>query len=78
LIRTAWKANPGIAVHLAERIKLSSVVNEISQLIKANPSAAMHCPEALRFLVGDGGPLNKKVRSLKTQHQETALSSPLF
>lgn len=61
MIRTAWKANPSVAVHLADRIKLGSVINEVGQLVKGNPGAAIHCPDALRYLVGDGGPMNKKV-----------------
>lgn len=60
MVQTAWKINPAIAVHLVERTKLAAVTNEVSRLVKTQPSAVMDCPEALRFLIGDGGQLHRK------------------
>ncbi|KAF8320103.1 atypical/PIKK/PI4K protein kinase [Clavulina sp. PMI_390] len=55
LVQTAWKVDPAVAVQLAERVKLSVVAQEVGRLVKSRPALVMDCPEALHFLVGDGG-----------------------
>ena len=49
----AWKIDPAVAVHLAERFKQSIVRNEVAKHIKADPKAALDVAEALSFLLGD-------------------------
>lgn len=38
---------------MAERFKIPAVINEVTRLIKAHPSAVVDSPEALKFLLGD-------------------------
>lgn len=38
---------------MAERFKQVAVSNEVSKLVRSNPRSVLHCPEALRFLVGE-------------------------
>jgi phosphatidylinositol 4-kinase A len=49
----AWKIDPAIAVHLAERFKHPIVRSEVVKHIKIDPKAALDVPEALTFLLGD-------------------------
>ncbi|KZT60454.1 hypothetical protein CALCODRAFT_119134 [Calocera cornea HHB12733] len=52
-VRTAWKIDPAIAVHMGERFKSPSVHSEIGRLVRAQPKEAVDIPEALPFLLGD-------------------------
>ncbi|KZS95958.1 atypical/PIKK/PI4K protein kinase [Sistotremastrum niveocremeum HHB9708] len=52
VIGTAWRTDPAIAVHLAERFKLPNIEMEVARLIRANTRQIMCVPEALRFLIG--------------------------
>ncbi|KAG8734179.1 phosphatidylinositol-4- kinase, partial [Ceratobasidium sp. 423] len=52
-IRTAWSVDAAIATHMAERFKRPVVENELTKLVRSDPSAALHVPEAVRFFIGD-------------------------
>ncbi|KZO97923.1 atypical/PIKK/PI4K protein kinase [Calocera viscosa TUFC12733] len=52
-VRTAWKIDPAIAVHMAERFKSPPVHSEILRLVRAHPREAVDIPEALPFMLGD-------------------------
>lgn len=53
MIRTAWSVDPAIATHMAERFKRQVVENELTRLLRSNPSVALHVPEAVKFFIGD-------------------------
>ncbi|BEI82759.1 hypothetical protein CcaverHIS002_0306270 [Cutaneotrichosporon cavernicola] len=54
LVRKAWRQNPAMAVHMAERFKnTTTVVPELVKLIRADPRVVLHVPEALQFFLGD-------------------------
>ncbi|KAG9016282.1 phosphatidylinositol-4- kinase [Tulasnella sp. 427] len=53
VVRTAWRIDPAIAVHMAERFKAPSVSLEVNRLVRANPDEVSHVPEALRSFLGD-------------------------
>ncbi|KAG8934422.1 phosphatidylinositol-4- kinase [Tulasnella sp. 417] len=53
VVRTAWRVDPAIAVHMSERFKAPAVSLEINRLVRANPSEVCHVPEALRFFLGE-------------------------
>ncbi|GMK56681.1 hypothetical protein CspeluHIS016_0305210 [Cutaneotrichosporon spelunceum] len=54
LVRKAWRQNPVMAVHMAERFKNNTtVVPELTKLIRADPRAVLDVPGALQFFVGD-------------------------
>ncbi|KAG1666136.1 Phosphatidylinositol 4-kinase alpha [Nymphon striatum] len=57
--RLAWDISPALAVHLPSRYKNSECLLKIvSSLVKANPAAVSHIPEALDFLVTPDSVLN--------------------
>jgi phosphatidylinositol 4-kinase A len=53
LIRTAWKVEPAIAVHLSERFKLPVVENEVRKWVRSNTRSVLGVPDALKFLLGE-------------------------
>lgn len=53
LVRKAWRQNPAVAVHMAERFKNTSVMIELTRLVRSNPRAVLHVPEAAVIFVGD-------------------------
>ncbi|KAG8904073.1 phosphatidylinositol-4- kinase [Tulasnella sp. 403] len=53
VVRIAWRINPAVAIHLAERFKAPAVSLEISRLVRQNPQDVCHVPEAIRFFLGD-------------------------
>ncbi|BEJ13679.1 hypothetical protein CspHIS471_0308530 [Cutaneotrichosporon sp. HIS471] len=54
LVRKAWRQNPAMAVHMAERFKnATTAVPELVKLIRADPRVVLHVPEALQFFLGD-------------------------
>lgn len=51
LVKLAWDISPTLAIYLPHRFKNSDViVNELSKLVKLQPSAVSHIPEALQYL----------------------------
>lgn len=51
MVRLAWEISPTLAVHLPHRFKnLDVIIDELSKLVKAQPSAVSHIPEALQYL----------------------------
>lgn len=51
LVKLAWDISPTLAVYLPHRFKNSDVIiNELSKLVKSEPSAVSHIPEALQYL----------------------------
>ncbi|CAE7106800.1 unnamed protein product [Rhizoctonia solani] len=52
-VRTAWSVDAAIATHMAERFKRPVVENELTKLVRNDPSAALHVPEAVKFFIGD-------------------------
>ncbi|CAM1325927.1 PI4KA (predicted) [Pycnogonum litorale] len=58
-VRLAWDISPSLAVHLPSRYKNSEILTKIiSSLVRSNPSAVSHIPEALDFLVTADSVLN--------------------
>lgn len=53
VVRTAWRIDPAIAVHMSERFKAPAVSSEVNRLVRANPGEVCHVPEALRFFLGE-------------------------
>ncbi|KAG9126585.1 phosphatidylinositol-4- kinase [Ceratobasidium sp. 392] len=60
MVRTAWSIDAAIAVHMTERFKRPVVENELTRLVRANPSSALHVPEAVKFFIGDRFARNQK------------------
>lgn len=53
MVRTAWKIDPALVVHLAERFKHWPVVErEAGRWIRAHTRDVLDYAEALRFVVG--------------------------
>jgi phosphatidylinositol 4-kinase len=61
MTQAAWKIDPAVAVHMAERFKANVVQQEVTRLVKANAKEAMDIPEALKFL------LEGKISGIKAQ-----------
>jgi phosphatidylinositol 4-kinase len=53
LVRTGWKIQPAVAVHMGERFKHLNVSNEIVRLVRLQPRAVLGVPEALTYFLGD-------------------------
>ncbi|KAG9010494.1 phosphatidylinositol-4- kinase [Tulasnella sp. JGI-2019a] len=53
VVRTAWKINPAVAVHMAERFQSPAVGSEVTRLVRSHPQDVCHVPEAVRFFLGD-------------------------
>lgn len=52
MVKLAWDISPTLAVYLPHRFKNSDIiVNELSKLVKSQPSVVSHIPEALQYLV---------------------------
>lgn len=52
IARLAWDISPTLAVFLPVRLKnADSIVKEVSRLVRLNPTAVSHIPQALQFLV---------------------------
>lgn len=52
IARLAWDISPTLAVFLPMRLKnADSIVKEVSRLVRLNPTAVSHIPQALQFLV---------------------------
>lgn len=50
--RLAWEINPVLCVFLPVRLKNADcIVKEVCRLVRANPMAVSHIPEALQYLV---------------------------
>ncbi|KDQ11709.1 hypothetical protein BOTBODRAFT_147082 [Botryobasidium botryosum FD-172 SS1] len=68
IIRTAWKVNVAIAIHMVERFKYPVVLQEVTRLIRLHPEEAMAIPEALTYFLADKletrGPLPWNLRYL--------------
>ncbi|CAE6400878.1 unnamed protein product, partial [Rhizoctonia solani] len=64
MVRTAWSVDAAIATHMAERFKRPVVENELTKLVRSDPSAALHIPEAVKFFIGD-----RFSRSQKRDHK---------
>ncbi|GAB6030041.1 hypothetical protein CHUAL_005725 [Chamberlinius hualienensis] len=57
--RMAWDLSPSLAVHLPYRIRNSDIlVKEVSRLVKLNPGAVSHIPDALQYLATTESVLN--------------------
>lgn len=52
MVRLAWDISPSLAVYLPHRFKSSEVIlDELSKLVKSQPNALSHIPEALQYLI---------------------------
>lgn len=55
MVKLTWDISPTLAVYLPHRFKNSEVIiNELSKLVKSQPSAVSHIPEALQYLATSG------------------------
>jgi phosphatidylinositol 4-kinase A len=53
VVRSAWKVNPLLAVHLSERFVSPTMSKEIRRLIVANPEDVIESPIAAQILLGE-------------------------
>lgn len=53
VVRSAWKADPYIAVHMSERFISVTLHREVRRLVFANPEDVVQSPEAAQILLGD-------------------------
>ncbi|KDQ09838.1 hypothetical protein BOTBODRAFT_178753 [Botryobasidium botryosum FD-172 SS1] len=53
IIRTAWKVNVAIAIHMVERFKYPVVLQEVTRLIRLHPEEAVALPEASAYFRAD-------------------------
>ena len=53
VVRSAWKLDPYLAVHLSERFTSPAMQKEIRRLIAANPEAVIESPVAAQILLGE-------------------------
>ncbi|KAJ1309818.1 hypothetical protein OPQ81_006583 [Rhizoctonia solani] len=53
MVRTAWSVDAAIATHMTERFKRPVVENELTKLVRGDPGAALHVPEAVKFFIAD-------------------------
>lgn len=53
LVRKAWRINPAVAVHMAERFKNPNTTNEVTKMVRLHPKAVLGVPEAVYHLLGD-------------------------
>ena len=51
-VKTAWKIDPAVAVHLPERFKNAFLQAEVVKHIRNSPKDVLDISEALRFLIG--------------------------
>lgn len=52
ITRLAWNVSPVLAVYLPTRFKASdAVTSEVSRLVRLHPTAVMHIPAALQYLI---------------------------
>ncbi|XP_055594149.1 phosphatidylinositol 4-kinase alpha isoform X1 [Uranotaenia lowii] len=50
--RLAWSYNPALAIYLPQRIRNAETIeDEVTRLVCSDPLAAIHIPEALKYLV---------------------------
>lgn len=52
-VRSAWKIDPYLAVHLGERFISPAMHKEIRRLVMANPEDVIESPAAAQILLGD-------------------------
>uniref|UniRef100_A0A182MWN4 Phosphatidylinositol 4-kinase alpha n=1 Tax=Anopheles culicifacies TaxID=139723 RepID=A0A182MWN4_9DIPT len=58
--RLAWSYNPALAVFLPQRIRNAETIeDEVTRLVCSDPMAAVHIPEALKYLVTTKTVLNE-------------------
>lgn len=51
-VKLAWEISPTLAVYLPHRFKSSSIVTEeLSKLVKLQPTLVSHIPEAIQYLI---------------------------
>jgi phosphatidylinositol 4-kinase A len=53
IVRSAWKVDPHLAVHLSERFVSPSMNKEIHRLVVANPEDVVESPVAAQILLGE-------------------------
>lgn len=52
-VRSAWRIDPYLAVHLSERFVSPAMHKEIRRLVIANPEDVIESPVAAQILLGD-------------------------
>ncbi|XP_049538873.1 phosphatidylinositol 4-kinase alpha isoform X1 [Anopheles darlingi] len=58
--RLAWSYNPALAIFLPQRIRNAETIeDEVTRLVCSDPMAAVHIPEALKYLVTTRTVLNE-------------------
>jgi phosphatidylinositol 4-kinase A len=53
VVRSAWKLDPVLAVHMSQRFASPSLQKEVRRLIVANPEDVITCPVAAQIMLGD-------------------------
>jgi phosphatidylinositol 4-kinase len=60
-VRIAWSVSPTLAVFLPVRFTLDAVKNEVQSLVKSNPDAVLHNPQACQYLATEENILNDSI-----------------
>ena len=53
VVRSAWKLDPVLAVHMSQRFASQSLQREVRRLIVANPEDVIECPLAAQIMLGE-------------------------
>lgn len=53
VVRSAWKLDPVLAVHMSQRFQSPSLQKEVRRLILVNPEDVIECPLAAQIMLGD-------------------------
>jgi len=53
VVRSAWKLDPVLAVHMSQRFPSHALHKEVRRLIVANPEDVVDCPVAAQIMLGD-------------------------
>ncbi|KAI6240099.1 1-phosphatidylinositol 4-kinase [Aphelenchoides fujianensis] len=79
LTRFAWEISPELAVHLVARFRAFGQIRvTLQELIRANPEAVNHIPEALPLFLGDATSNYDMIENSKLSHVMTwARCSPI-
>ena len=53
VVRSAWKLDPVLAVHMSQRFASQSLQKEVRHLIVSKPEDVIECPVAAQIMLGD-------------------------
>ncbi|KIJ56890.1 hypothetical protein M422DRAFT_238481 [Sphaerobolus stellatus SS14] len=71
LIRTAWKVDPAVAIHLTDRFKNPIIADEVGKWVRSNTRSVTGNPAALKFL------LDQNDSSIRRDHKHLVVWAPV-